>query len=282
MTYELHPLCTLFPRMQGAEFDALVADLKANGQREPIILHDDLILDGGNRYRACLAAGIEPQFMRFGGGNLVAYVLSANLHRRHMTPGQQAAIVASAQDWAKAHVHGGDRKTDQVASLPLETIADRAAISGAGERTQRMADKVAKASPELAKQVANGEKTLPQAVEELTGKRPGAKPKKQEASAEYDPGDPSQRVKELAHALAESATEVNALTSLVKSLEANDGAAEIAKLHERILGLEGRLAQETTSKNEAIRSAKYYKGILDKIAKKVGVTKYGEIIGALK
>jgi hypothetical protein len=35
-----------------------------------------------------------------------------------------------------------------------------------------MADKVAKANPELAKQVAHGEKTLPQAVEELTGKRP--------------------------------------------------------------------------------------------------------------
>jgi hypothetical protein len=34
-----------------------------------------------------------------------------------------------------------------------------------------MADKVAKASPDLARQVAHGEKSLPEAVEELTGGR---------------------------------------------------------------------------------------------------------------
>lgn len=187
MIYELHPLCTLFPRMQGAEFDALVADIQANGQREPIILHDDMILDGGNRYRACLAAGIEPQFMRFGGGNLVSYVLSANLHRRHMTAGQQAAIVAAAQDWAKAHVQGGtganQYSKEQSGNLAgLQTVADRAATSGAGERTQRMADKVAKSDPELAKQVAHGEISLPKAVEQVTGKRPGQKQKQKPAA----------------------------------------------------------------------------------------------------
>ena len=52
MTHELHPLCTLFPRMGGAEFDALCADIKANGLREAITLHNGMILDGGNRYRA--------------------------------------------------------------------------------------------------------------------------------------------------------------------------------------------------------------------------------------
>lgn len=179
---QLHPLCTLFPRMAGAEFESLIADIKANGQREPIIIHDGMILDGGNRYRACLEAGIEPQTMRFGGGNIVSYVISANLHRRHMTPGQQAAIVASAQDWAQAQPHGGDRKSQQskikVQDCTLKTSEDRAAQSGASLRTQKDADKVAKASPELARQVAHGEKSLPKAVEEVTGKRPGSKPKK--------------------------------------------------------------------------------------------------------
>lgn len=47
------------------------------------------------------------------------------------------AIVASAQDWAKAQPHGGDRRSAQVATLPLETISDRASQSGASERTQR-------------------------------------------------------------------------------------------------------------------------------------------------
>lgn len=165
MTIELHPLSTLFPRMGDAEFDALVADIRANGLRDAITLHDGMILDGGNRYRACLAAGVEPTFRRFDGPSIVSYVLSANLHRRHLTPGQQAAIVASAKDWAQAQTHGGKRRgSDQAATLPLETVQQRAAESGASERTQRMADKVAKQDPNLAKKVAHGEVSLPKAV----------------------------------------------------------------------------------------------------------------------
>lgn len=170
MTYELHPLCTLFPRLSGAEFDALREDIKANGLRTPIVLHGGMILDGGNRYRACVEAGIEPQFTEFDGGSLVAFVLSANLHRRHMSAGQQAAIVASAQDWAKAQP--ASRPSEKAGNVAgLSTIADRAAQSGASERTQRMADKVAKADPALALQVAHGEVSLPKAVEKVEGKK---------------------------------------------------------------------------------------------------------------
>ena len=172
---ELHPLCTLFPRLTGAEFDALVEDIKANGLREPIIIHDGMILDGGNRYRACVEAGIEPATMKFGGGNLVSYVLSANLHRRHLTAMQSAAIVASATDWSNANFHGGDRKSDQAANLHLNSVADRAAVSGASVRTQKSADKIAKADPELAKALGRGEVSPSDAVEQVTGKRPGTK-----------------------------------------------------------------------------------------------------------
>lgn len=175
MEYELHPLCTLFPRMDGSAFDSLVADIAANGLREPIIVHEGMILDGGNRYRACIAAGVEPTTMKFGGGSLVGYVLSANLHRRHLSPGQQAAIVASAQDWANAQQQGGtgvnQHTKEQTGNVTgLQTVKDRAAISGASDKTQRNADKVAKTDPELAKRVAHGEISLPKAVEQITGK----------------------------------------------------------------------------------------------------------------
>lgn len=170
--HELHPLCTLFPRLSGADFDALAADIKANGLREPITTHDGMILDGGNRYRACLAAGVKPTFAKFKGESLVAFVLSVNLHRRHMTPGQQAAIVASAQDWAKSDKHGGDRKSDQGATLHLDSVGKRAAESGASVRTQKMADKVAKTSPELAGKVSRGEISLPKAAKQLAPSNP--------------------------------------------------------------------------------------------------------------
>ena len=164
---ELHPLCSLFPRMSGYEFDCLKLDIKENGQRTPIIIHDGLVLDGGNRYAACAELGIEPDFMKYGGVDITAYVLSANLHRRHLTPGQSAAIVSCVQNWAKAQT-AGKPKSGNVTGL--DTVASRQAKSGASEKTQRNADKVAKADPELAKAVGRGETTLPKAVREITGK----------------------------------------------------------------------------------------------------------------
>ena len=180
---QLHPLCTLFPRITGTEFDALVVDIKANGLREPIIIHDNMILDGGNRYRACIEAGVEPAVMKFGGGNLVSYVLSANLHRRHLSAIQAAAIVASAQDWANAQTGGGtganQHKQQPGKFTGLQTVASRRAQSGASDKTQRMADKIAKADPDLAKALGRGEVSPSDAVEKVTGKRPGAKPRTQ-------------------------------------------------------------------------------------------------------
>lgn len=178
MNYELHPLCTLFPRVTGAEFTALCDDIRANGLRHPIVLHDGMILDGGNRYRACLEVAVEPKFIQHAGGGIVSFVLSANLHRRHLSAGQQAAIVASAQDWAQAQGRGGvgvNQHTSKAATLPVsskDTVADRAAQSGASERTQRMADQVAKADPALARQVAHGEVSLPAAAKQVAKAKP--------------------------------------------------------------------------------------------------------------
>lgn len=218
MTYELHPLCTLFPRVTGAEFDALVQDIRANGLRQPIVLHNDMILDGGNRYRACLEAGVQPHFEHYEGESIVAFVLSANLHRRHLSAGQQAAIVASAQDWAKAQGRGGDRKSDQSAILHFDSVQKRAAEAGASVRTQKMADKVVKESPELGKKVAQGEVTLPEAMQQLTGKRPGAKP----APA---PEPVNHELEEAAQAIAELADENEKLRDRL-AIEAMDASEE--------------------------------------------------------
>lgn len=178
MNYELHPLCALFPRLSKRDFSALVDDIRANGLQNPIQLYDGMILDGGNRYSACLAAGVEPEFVEFAGDSALAYVLSANLHRRHLSLGQQAAIVASAQDWALAQTVGNPtfKKSGNVTGLAR--VADRAALSGASDKTQRDADKVAKADPALAVQVAHGELSLQQAVAKVTRKpRKPHKPK---------------------------------------------------------------------------------------------------------
>jgi len=258
--------------MSGDDFAALCADIKANGLRQPIVLHDGLILDGGNRYRACIEAGVKPRFVKHDGSNLVSFVLSANMHRRHMTPGQQAAIVASAQDWAKAQPRGGDRRSNQSATLHLETVADRAAESGASIRTQKMADKVVKADPELGRQVAQGEVSLPAAVAKVENKPKPARTEPEDklrariAELESEVED----LREHNEILKQQAVEVQADNeSMARVFEADEklvtALAEAKRyremnrlLEERVRGMQGEM-------NAAIRSAKGYKAKLDKM-----------------
>src|SRR5215472_11769023 len=89
-----HPLADRFPPIEGVEFDELVADIKANGLIEPIVMLDGMILDGRNRYRACVAADVEPTFRPFTGDDPAAYVISASIHRRHLTTEQKRDLIA--------------------------------------------------------------------------------------------------------------------------------------------------------------------------------------------
>jgi ParB-like chromosome segregation protein Spo0J len=74
----------------------LAADIKAESQREPIYLWRDQIIDGRNRYKACKLAGVEPVFKRidFPGGEAeaLAFVVSRNIKRRHLTFAQRSII----------------------------------------------------------------------------------------------------------------------------------------------------------------------------------------------
>jgi N6-adenosine-specific RNA methylase IME4 len=89
-----HPIANLFPLMDGEQFDALVNDIRINGLKERIVEFEGRILDGRNRYVACCQADCEPCFEPFEGDDPIAFVLSKNLHRRHLNESQRAMIMA--------------------------------------------------------------------------------------------------------------------------------------------------------------------------------------------
>lgn len=92
----VHELAGMFPLIPGnsPEFKALVADIAANGLREPIVVTPEgLLLDGRNRKRACESAGVEPVYV-VEEGDPFALVISRNVQRRHLNAGQRALIVA--------------------------------------------------------------------------------------------------------------------------------------------------------------------------------------------
>jgi 16S rRNA G966 N2-methylase RsmD len=80
--------------MVGKPFERLVESIRVHGLLNPIWLHPDgSIIDGRNRYRACLEAGVEPRYRDWDGkGSLVAFVVAQNIERRHLTKTQKALL----------------------------------------------------------------------------------------------------------------------------------------------------------------------------------------------
>lgn len=111
---EFHEVASIFPMMDSPALAALTADITANGLREPVWTQDGKIIDGRNRWQACEAAGIIPPTREWDGkGSLVTFVVALNLHRRHLTSSQRAAIAAdlepllAAEAKERQRAHGG-------------------------------------------------------------------------------------------------------------------------------------------------------------------------------
>src|SRR6516165_7209049 len=97
MKLEPHPSSAMFPPISDEDFDKLAADIKLNGLHQPIVRYQGKILDGNNRYRACELVKVAPKFTDFNGDDAQArnYVISANIHRRHLSPDQRRGIIAA-------------------------------------------------------------------------------------------------------------------------------------------------------------------------------------------
>lgn len=87
-----HPIAALMPAMTDEEYGALRDDIRANGLLAPITLYDGQVLDGRHRLRACLELGIEPRYEDFAGDDPLSFVVATNVHRRHLSAAQRAAL----------------------------------------------------------------------------------------------------------------------------------------------------------------------------------------------
>lgn len=179
--FEIHPAASRFPLMSDVELDELARDIKERGLDQPIQMHEGKVLDGRNRLLACEKAGVEPSTTAWDcrGGSPVAYVLSANVRRRHLTESQRAMIAAELLPDFEAEARVRQKATlkkgkEQPVSAPVrerEKSADRAAQAAAvSTRYVEAAKAVAQRSPELAAKVKSGEVTLKRAEKEIRKK----------------------------------------------------------------------------------------------------------------
>jgi hypothetical protein len=168
---EYHEVCSIFPPMTPEEYQALVQDIKANGLIESIKTWRGKVIDGRSRLQACQELGIKPRFQEWDGkGSLLQYVIGLNVHRRHLTAGQKAALAVNLlpllEDEAKNRERLGREKFPHPEELAR--ARDKAAeLVGVNPHYVSDFKRIKEDSPYVAEQITRGELTISEAKEDF-------------------------------------------------------------------------------------------------------------------
>lgn len=175
LTREYHPAANIFPLMAGDDYELLKRDIATNGLQEAIWLTPDgRILDGRNRHRACIDLDLTPQFRTYTGDVPMAFVVSLNLARRHLTSSQLAALSTDVLPMLEAEARermsaAAANKGKEIFPYPENGQARDAAaeLFNTNPRYVSDAKRIKADAPDVFEQVKAGEMTIPQAKREL-------------------------------------------------------------------------------------------------------------------
>ena len=134
MKYPIHPAADAFPMIGSGALTELSQDIRKNGLLEPVKLWQGQILDGRNRSKACEIACVEPRYEEVVTSDPVAYVISANIHRRHLTTQQRAAVGAELANMTKQDTlkqNTTDVSNDTTEKVSTQQAADMMDVSKA-------------------------------------------------------------------------------------------------------------------------------------------------------
>jgi len=175
---EIHPAADLFPMQTATGFESLCENIKTQGQRDPIIICRGKIIDGRNRYKACLALNIEIKAVEedIPDEQIMGRVYALNILRKQLSSGQRAVIALSEREQLQAEAsermlsgkpcgkNSTGSKTDEILARKYMTNAKYIA----------MAAEIA-SNPELLKKVFDGDMDIRAAYHKLK-----PRPKKKE------------------------------------------------------------------------------------------------------
>jgi site-specific DNA-methyltransferase (adenine-specific) len=192
-----HPAADAWPMMDQDRYEDLALDIDINGQQDPITLCEGMILDGRNRYRACIALGIEP-LTRDYVGDPWAFSWSMNGARRDIEDKTIRALCFKrcedgsakwAKRLAKIAEDGNRKKSEAMSGLPRAAKGEkrkpdvvdqsdplhqkkhvareaRAAEAKVSPATMARADQIAR-RPDLEEKVVAGEIKPAEALREI-------------------------------------------------------------------------------------------------------------------
>ena len=155
-----HPLAEIFPLMEGAAFDDLVASIKANGQRDGVTLYRGLILDGRNRQRACDALGRKCRYETLpAADDPLAFVLDKNLKRRHLNDDQRRMVAAKIANMPR----GRPAENPAECGIKVADAARLVNVDAAGAERARTV--IARATLEVSRAVERGKLSVAAAAQ---------------------------------------------------------------------------------------------------------------------
>jgi hypothetical protein len=141
----IHPAALLFPMISDADFPAFLDGVRRNGIQQNMVfvgdsLNDSELLDGRNRLKAIEILGLDySEYVDLKSHDEVpdpvAFVMSLNQDRRHLTDSQRAAVAAkcAAQSKLATDTPIGDEADATQKTAPAITQKQAAKIMGASE-----------------------------------------------------------------------------------------------------------------------------------------------------
>ncbi len=134
-----HPLSAAFPDMSPEEYSELLDSVKKIGIQNPIVIFEDMILDGWHRYRASVELDIEcPAIDLAEGVSPQDYVIAQNISRRSLTASQRALAIVMVNAWRRSGVKSKGSPEDH----PEKTNQEMVELSKTSSKTINRAKKV--------------------------------------------------------------------------------------------------------------------------------------------
>jgi hypothetical protein len=137
---EFHESLNDIPLMPLHERNALANDIAENGQLFPIILLNGKVIDGRNRYLACLSREIEPKTISLNPADHKSFIASANYFRKHWTTHERAHFAALMSIASERGNPESNAPNGAFPSVEPQITQEKAAkIMGVGRRTVQRA-----------------------------------------------------------------------------------------------------------------------------------------------
>jgi site-specific DNA-methyltransferase (adenine-specific) len=173
---KIHPVAELFPLLSSSELNEMADSIRREGLLNPCVRQGDVLLDGRNRLAACKLAGVEPRFVEYSGNSPVAFIIAANLARRHLDKGQKIALALEIEPHfaeeakRRQQQHGGTApgRASLVENVPQVKSRDQAAAAvGVSGKLVSAAKAIREADPVRFEKVKAGKLSVAKAKKEI-------------------------------------------------------------------------------------------------------------------